>query len=79
MSFTRTLEHPMGLLDGADIDLPCPKCGKKTEKTWRWLKDEPEFFVCSSCQTKVVLDYDEAGELARILRKIDDLGDLFGK
>ena len=43
-----------GLLDNAEIGIPCPACGCKTKKSIGWIKNNSEF-ICA-CGGKVRLD-----------------------
>lgn len=56
----------MSVLDDEPVEIPCPKCGAKHQKTIGWLNVNDRF-ACS-CGVTITLDKQEWGEL----RKIDD-------
>jgi hypothetical protein len=71
----------MGFLDDAPIPIPCPGCGRKTEKTIGWLKDNRQF----TCECGAVInlqsdDFREGigkadkawSELERAIKKLGD-------
>lgn len=56
-----------GFLDNVSIDIPCPKCGRKTKKTIGWVKANKKF-TCG-CGVEVVLDAGQfRGEIAKAER-----------
>jgi hypothetical protein len=62
----------MSFLDDAKIPIPCPGCGRKTEKTVRWLMHNGQF-TCS-CGAVVKLDSGKFRQgVARADRAVEDL------
>jgi hypothetical protein len=56
----------MSVLDNQTIEIPCPKCGVKHQKTIGWLNMNDRF-ACS-CGVTITLDKQEWGKL----REVDD-------
>ncbi|WP_152539987.1 hypothetical protein [Afipia sp. P52-10] len=64
-----------GLFDDASVEIPCPGCGHKHEKTLGWLKDVKEF-TCDGCGAMVAV---ENAELRASLDGLDKAwGDVLG-
>lgn len=42
--------------DDQAVELPCPSCAGRSRRTLAWLREEPEFFECDHCGSKVYLD-----------------------
>jgi len=55
------------MFEKAKLGIPCPACGKKTEKTVAWIKANDEF-VCAGCGGNVSVD---RKELLAGLKKAD--------
>lgn len=65
-----------GIVDDQTLDLPCPKCGKKTKKTVRWVKANKQF-TCS-CGTAITLDADQfRAEIAKLEKAFAKLEGMF--
>ena len=61
-----------GLVDGAEIEIPCTSCDRKTKKTIRWIKANKKF-TCV-CGTVVGLDSAQIkSEVAKVERHVADL------
>lgn len=43
------------MFEKAEIGIPCPKCGHKTEKTVAWIKAN-DSFTCGGCGSTVTVD-----------------------
>jgi len=54
------------VVSGAELDLPCENCGRKTRKTIGWIKTHKQF-TCG-CGTVVRLDTDQFN---REIRKVE--------
>ena len=71
----------MTLIDGAQVDIKCPKCGHKIKQLLARLKRDPTL-ICPACQQPVKIDaaglrQNLAGAeaaLAELQQKIKDLG-----
>jgi hypothetical protein len=46
-----------GLFDDAEIPIPCPKCGRETQKSVGWIKSNDEF-TCD-CGQVIRLEADD--------------------
>jgi len=63
-------------LDNAEIEIPCPKCGKESKQTVGRLKNDPKL-TCPHCR---FVFHVEAKQLRELLRKVNkSLDDLPGK
>lgn len=62
---------PSGLLDSAEIEIPCPDCGHKTTKSIGWIKAHSDF-TCAGCNSNVHLN---RGQFLGELRKVDSAVD----
>lgn len=70
----------MTLIDGAQVDIKCPKCGHKIKQRLARLKSDPTL-ICPACQQPAKIDAaglrkDLAGAeaaLAQLQKKIKDL------
>ena len=61
-----------GLLDSTEIDITCPKCGRKTKKTIGWVKTHKKF-TCI-CATDIMLDTSQLKtEIAKIEKSFSAL------
>ena len=47
-----------GFFDDQTLDIPCPDCGKKAEKSVGWLKANKKF-TCSGCGQTIDLQSDQ--------------------
>lgn len=60
-----------GIIDGAEIEIPCENCGRKTNKSIGWIKTNTNF-ICD-CGTRIVLDSDKLRrEISKADRAIDE-------
>ena len=53
------------MFDDQSLDIPCPRCSRKTAKTIRWLKTH-DHFTCR-CGSRIELDKDD------LLRELKDV------
>lgn len=61
-----------GLLDNAEIKIPCENCGHKTTKTIGWIKSNKEF-KCS-CGTHITITTDQfKREIVKVEKAYSDL------
>jgi lysyl-tRNA synthetase class I len=61
-----------GILDSAEIEIPCENCGRKTKKSIGWIKNHSHF-TCD-CGTHIILDASKfKGEISKVDRAIGDL------
>ncbi len=61
-----------GFLDGAEIEIPCEKCGRKTKKSIGWIKTHGRF-TCS-CGTEISIDASQfKAEIAKAERSVASL------
>lgn len=71
------------LIDGLEIELPCPKCGHKLKQTFGRIKANKNA-TCVSCSTVFVIDSTQvdrlrrklASENAKLTKAIKQLGSL---
>ena len=56
------------MFEKAEIGIPCPKCGHKTDKSIAWIKANDEL-VCHGCGSMIRL---EKEKLFAGLKKVDD-------
>jgi lysyl-tRNA synthetase class I len=62
----------VGFFDKQTLELPCPKCGKKTKKTVAWLKANSKF-KCS-CGADITVDSSKLHkDLGKVEQSIDKL------
>jgi len=65
-----------GFLDNAEIDVPCPNCGKKIKQKLGGLKNSPTI-RCPGCGSSIKLDASgpkgAAKSLQQVEKGIDDL------
>lgn len=59
-----------GLLDNAQIDVPCPKCGHTTKERLGRLKNNPQL-RCIRCGSSIQIDASGPGGLAQGAKRID--------
>lgn len=61
-----------GILDSAEVDIPCEKCGGKTKKSIGWIKRNSEF-TCV-CGQRITLNADQfRREIGKVDRSVDAL------
>lgn len=59
-------------LDSKTAELPCPGCGHKTKKTFKWLKSNTQF-TCV-CGKQIHIDQSQfKSELAKVEKSLADL------
>lgn len=70
-------DAPMpGFLDNAEVEIPCPKCGKKTKERLGRLKNNPVLH-CAGCGTEIQVNANGPGGLAQGMKSVDkSLADL---
>ncbi|WP_020201886.1 hypothetical protein [Cupriavidus sp. WS] len=65
-------------LDGAMLNLACPKCGHQFEETVGRLKDQPDV-TCSACGTVITIDLSQLHEASGDIQKeLTDLERMLG-
>jgi len=65
-------------MDSQGIDLPCSSCGKKTSKTFGWLKQHGQF-TCT-CGQAITVDLSELEKgLAATQKQLDGISAALGK
>lgn len=63
-------------LDDAEVEIPCPKCGKESKQPFGRLRNNPKL-TCPSCH---LVFHVEAKQLRELLRNVNkSLDDLPGK
>ncbi len=68
----------MDVFDSSEIEITCTNCGRKTEKTVRWIKNNSQF-TCP-CGTTIRLDTAQfKGKIAEVEASIARLQDSFKK
>jgi ribosomal protein L37AE/L43A len=59
-------------LDKTEIDITCPKCGRKTKKSIGWIKTNCQFRC--GCGESFALEADQfKSEIAKVERSVKDL------
>lgn len=46
------------MFDNATISIPCPSCGKESQKTIGWLKAH-DHFTCTACDQTITLEKEQ--------------------
>lgn len=61
-----------GILDQAEIEIPCENCGRKTKKSIGWIKTQSQF-TCA-CGTRINIDASQfKSEMAKVDRSFASL------
>lgn len=70
-----------GVLDGVEIDLPCPSCKRGTKRTVAWATaNNGRTHECRWCGASVQVDSSQATrELGKVNRAFDDLKRTLGR
>ncbi len=67
-----------GLLDSAELQIPCEKCGRKTKKSIGWIKSHNR--LTCGCGAEIVLDASQfKTEIAKVERSLSSLQGAFKK
>ncbi len=59
-----------GFLDNAEVEIPCPKCGKKTKERLGRLKKNP-VLRCAGCDTGIQVNANGPGGQAQGMKSVD--------
>ena len=69
----------MGILDSAELELPCPGCGHMHLKTIKWLNAHKQM-ICGACRKPATLDTEVLGrELEKLESTVANLTNRMSK
>ncbi len=61
-----------GFLDNEEIEIPCENCGRKSKKSFGWIKGHTEFSC--ACGTRIRLQAGQfKSEITKVERSLADL------
>ncbi len=79
--FERAAVRVATMFDKRALDIPCPQCGHKTQKSVAWLRDNSDF-TCVGCGRDIHLEADQfrsgikraESQIAAMLRNLGKIG-----